>query len=106
ALVACWLLHEQGVRVIPCLTHGRALRIQPALDLAPADAARGLAAFDQLARVIHRRDWAALVAPLVAGERTGRAPLDQRALERPVIASRGIEVGEDPTRFAFLIHHT
>jgi acetylornithine/succinyldiaminopimelate/putrescine aminotransferase/predicted amino acid dehydrogenase len=106
AVVASYLLNEHGVRVIPCLTHGRALRVQPPLDVGQDEIAIGVAAFEALVRTIHLRDWASLVAPLLAGRRTGREPVDARALTRPVIASRRIEVGEEPTRFAFLIHHT
>ncbi len=106
ALVASWLLNEKGVRVIPCLTHGRALRVQPPLDLSAADAQIGLDAFEELARTIHHRDWSALVAPLLARGETGRRALDLRDLERPVRSATAVEVGEEPTRFAFLIHHT
>ncbi|HZV01797.1 MAG TPA: aminotransferase class III-fold pyridoxal phosphate-dependent enzyme [Planctomycetota bacterium] len=105
-VVASYLLNEHGVRVIPCLTHGRALRVQPSLDVTRHELAQGLAAFEALAKTIHRRDWSCLVAPFLAGEKTGRRPVDARPLERPVIASRPLVEGEEPSRFAFLIHHT
>jgi acetylornithine/succinyldiaminopimelate/putrescine aminotransferase/predicted amino acid dehydrogenase len=106
AVVASYLLNEHDVRVIPCLTHARALRVQPPLDVSIKDVTRGLAAFEALAETIHKRDWSCLVGPLLAGERTGRRPVDARPLERPIVAASPVAGGEVPGRFAFLIHPT
>ena len=106
ALVASYLLNEHDVRVIPCLTHGGALRVQPPLDVTPGEITLGLEAFAALFETIHRRDWASLVAPLLEGGRTGLRPRCARDLERPVQASSPVVAGEEPARFAFLIHHT
>ncbi|MBI3722618.1 aminotransferase class III-fold pyridoxal phosphate-dependent enzyme [bacterium] len=105
AIVASWLLNVRGLRVIPCLTHARALRLQPSLDVSGAEIDFALEALEALARTIHFQDWAALVSPLI-GKDGERVPVDARSLAKPVVASRPAEPREEATRFAFLIHYT
>jgi acetylornithine/succinyldiaminopimelate/putrescine aminotransferase/predicted amino acid dehydrogenase len=104
ALCAGHLLSARGVRLIPCLSHGNVLRIEPPLTASDEEIDIAQGAIASLARALYLEDWAHLMRPMIGALAT--EPSDRRHLRKPVIASRAIEPGEDKARFAFLIHPT
>ncbi|MCP9619081.1 aminotransferase class III-fold pyridoxal phosphate-dependent enzyme [Nocardia otitidiscaviarum] len=60
-LVAGHLLHRHGIRVLPTLSAPATLRVQPSAYLGVADIDRIATAFEAVADLLHRADYAALL---------------------------------------------
>jgi len=67
-IIAGHLLHEEGIRVLPCVGAPHTLRIQPPSGLTAKDVARVARAFLRVADVIRRGNFALLVRYLVGLE--------------------------------------
>ncbi|GGO10131.1 hypothetical protein GCM10010116_20410 [Microbispora rosea subsp. aerata] len=100
-LIAGRLLHAHQIRVMPTLSAPTTVRIQPSALLEPADVDRIAAAFEDVASLLSKGDYATLLNHLtvpVAGEWRPRqhVPLPRR--DRPVRVPKRTEI----PRVAFL----
>ncbi|MEU4729800.1 MULTISPECIES: aminotransferase class III-fold pyridoxal phosphate-dependent enzyme [unclassified Streptomyces] len=101
-LIAGRMLHEHRIRVIPTLSAGTTVRVQPSALLEPADVDRIGVAFDEVARLLAHGEYATLLEHLTvpaagAWQPRQHVPLPRR--DRPVLhrpANGGIQ------RVAFL----
>ncbi len=100
-VVAGYLLHKHGIRVLPTLSALTTLRIQPSAFLSDLDIDRLVAALDATADLLRRRDFATLMSHLALPAQQAWQP--PRAAMQP---SRCVSVRcggkDDPTRVAFL----
>ncbi|MFJ7330959.1 aminotransferase class III-fold pyridoxal phosphate-dependent enzyme [Streptomyces cyaneofuscatus] len=101
-LIAGRLFHEHRIRAIPTLSAPTTLRVEPSALLEAADVDRIAAAFDDVARLLARGEYATLLAHLTeptasAWQPRQHVPLPRR--DRPVL--RGGSRGGVP-RVAFL----
>ncbi|WP_169811347.1 aminotransferase class III-fold pyridoxal phosphate-dependent enzyme [Nocardia anaemiae] len=100
-VVAGYLLHVHRIRMLPTLSAPTTLRVQPSAFLADAELDRLTSALDDLAAVLHRGDYARLLAHLAAPVTTNW-PVPER---RSPSWRRVHQVARDwnaPTRVAFL----
>ncbi|MFI7664911.1 aminotransferase class III-fold pyridoxal phosphate-dependent enzyme [Nocardia sp. NPDC049526] len=100
-VVAGYLLHVHRIRMLPTLSAPTTLRIQPSAFLADAELDRLTAALDDLAALLHRGDYARLLAHLAAPVTTNWPVPERRSPSR----RRTHEVARDwnaPTRVVFL----
>ncbi len=100
-VIAGYLLHQHGIRLLPTLSAPTTLRIQPSAFLSDVDIDRLVAALEATADLLRRGDFATLMSHLAL--RAYGAWQPPRPATQP---SRGVSVrhgGEgDPTRVAFL----
>ncbi|MFI6361993.1 aminotransferase class III-fold pyridoxal phosphate-dependent enzyme [Nocardia sp. NPDC050630] len=100
-VVAGYLLHSHRIRMLPTLSAPTTLRIQPSAFLADAELDRLTTALDDLAALLHRGDYAELLAHLAAPVTTNWPVPERRSPSR----RRTHEVARDwnaPTRVVFL----
>ena len=97
-VVASWLLHRHGVRLLPTLGRPRALRFQPSAFVTDTDLDRVAAALEDLCGLVARGDAAALLSvivdplrPLVAAPLAPRSAPIGTVVEPP--APRARQVG-------------
>lgn len=93
-LIAGRLLREHRIRVIPTLSAPTTLRVEPSALLEPADVDRIAAAFDDVAGLLSRGDYATLLAHLTEPTLTPwqprqHVPLPRRDRPVPSGGSRG-----------------
>jgi acetylornithine/succinyldiaminopimelate/putrescine aminotransferase/predicted amino acid dehydrogenase len=101
-LIAGRMLHTHRIRVIPTLSAPTTVRVQPSALLEPADVERVAAAFDDVAGLLTRGDYATLLDHLTvppAGEWQPRQHVPEPRGDQP--ARRGARRSEVP-RVAFL----
>ncbi|MEV5832583.1 aminotransferase class III-fold pyridoxal phosphate-dependent enzyme [Nocardia sp. NPDC052112] len=100
-VVTGYLLHVHRIRMLPTLSAPTTLRLQPSAFLADVELDRLTAALDDLAALLHRGDYARLLAHLAAPVTT-KWPVPER---RSPARRRTHEVARDwnaPTRVVFL----
>jgi acetylornithine/succinyldiaminopimelate/putrescine aminotransferase/predicted amino acid dehydrogenase len=93
-LIAGRLLHEHRIRAIPTLSAPTTLRVEPSALLEPADVDRIAAAFDDVAGLLSRGEYATLLAHLTeptvtAWQPRQHVPLPRRDRLVPPGGSRG-----------------
>ncbi|MFD0374261.1 aminotransferase class III-fold pyridoxal phosphate-dependent enzyme [Streptomyces sp. NPDC127112] len=89
-LIAGRILHTHRIRVIPTLSAPATVRVQPSALLGPAEVDRVAAAFDEVAGLLSRGDYATLMEHLAVPPRGGwqppqHVPLPRR--DRPALSA-------------------
>ncbi len=100
-VVAGYLLHTHGIRMLPTLSAPTTLRLQPSAFIAESDLARLEAALDELADLLDRGDLATLLAHLAVPVTT-KWPVPER---KPLPERRTAAVAREydaPNRVVFL----
>lgn len=101
-LIAGRMLHAHGIRVIPTLSAPRTIRVQPSALLESADVDRIAAAFEDVAGLLAKGDYATLLEHLTVPAASAwqpRQPLPLTRRERPEMQNRS---RTDVPRVAFL----
>ncbi|MER6522078.1 aminotransferase class III-fold pyridoxal phosphate-dependent enzyme [Streptomyces sp. NPDC001553] len=102
-LIAGRILHTHRIRVIPTLSAPATVRVQPSALLEPADVDRVAAAFDEVAGLLSRGDYATLMEHLAMPARGGWQPrrhVPAPRRDRPVRPAA--DRPDDVPRVAFL----
>ncbi|WP_314219531.1 aminotransferase class III-fold pyridoxal phosphate-dependent enzyme [Streptomyces zaehneri] len=99
-LIAGRMLHTHRIRVIPTLSAPTTVRVQPSALLEPADVDRVAAAFDDVAGLLSRGDYATLIGHLTVPAGGGWQPRQHVPLPRRDRPARPGAV--DVPRVAFL----
>ncbi|MBF6463165.1 aminotransferase class III-fold pyridoxal phosphate-dependent enzyme [Nocardia puris] len=100
-LVAGYLLHHHRIRVLPTLSAPTTLRVQPSVGLGADEIDRLITAFDEVAKILHARDYTRLLAHLTGPVGT-QAPAPQRAPRPQRSVSEPPPAWGAPRRVAFL----
>ncbi|GGO42802.1 hypothetical protein GCM10012287_04530 [Streptomyces daqingensis] len=101
-LIAGRLLHTHGIRVIPTLSAPTTVRIQPSALLAPADVDRIATAFDEVAGLFSRGEYATLLEHLTVPADGAWQPRQHVPLPRRDRAAADGSAETDVSRVAFL----
>ncbi|WP_040783351.1 aminotransferase class III-fold pyridoxal phosphate-dependent enzyme [Nocardia pneumoniae] len=100
-IVAGYLVHRHAIRMLPTLSAPSTLRVQPSAFVSDSDLDRLAAALDDVAALLHRGEYAQLLAHLAAPVTTEIAALDRAPLPRRADAAPARDPRE-PIRVAFL----